>query len=420
MNLSIFLSYLRHTNIRKSPGKDLIYKFSDIKEAHIELTNKCNAACPQCARNVYGSFTNPNLNLSELSLDDFKKIIDPSFLKQLKFINFNGNYGDPCMSDSVIPIISYIREYTDELIININTNGGMKNPQFWTDLGNILRPYKDDRVHFSIDGLKETNHLYRQNVVWDKLMDNVKAYLATGAKASWDYVVFKHNEHQVEKAQELAKDLGMCNFFLKRTGRFGSLSKGKPILATPAYNHKGELSHLLEAPTKKEYQNERVQEVYHLKGEPDYPRNIYYVNKKNIKENRKITLFDLLKSSPKELESVQNCSINCHVKKRNSIFVNSDGLITPCCWTAWPIDSYWKSLEVVQLRDIAEITGGMNKINAKHTPLNEIIEGPFFQYIASSWNVDSFEKGRVIACAKTCGDKLTKLQSESPKVPISL
>lgn len=61
---------------------------------------------------------------------------------------------------------------------------------------------------FSIDSLKDTNSIYRVDSQWNKLMENASAYLKFGAKARWDFLVFKHNEHQVEQAQASAKIKG--------------------------------------------------------------------------------------------------------------------------------------------------------------------------------------------------------------------
>ena len=39
------------------------------------------------------------------------------------------------------------------------TNGGARSKQWWTDLGKLTKGKM--RVTFGIDGLEDTNHLYR-------------------------------------------------------------------------------------------------------------------------------------------------------------------------------------------------------------------------------------------------------------------
>ena len=52
---------------------------------HIELTSKCNSACPNCPRFIMGS---PKLNsdiiLSEIKLKDIELWFDKKFIKTLK------------------------------------------------------------------------------------------------------------------------------------------------------------------------------------------------------------------------------------------------------------------------------------------------------------------------------------------------
>ena len=67
-------------------------------------------------------------------------------------------------------------------------------------------------VIFSVDGLSDTNHLYRQNVVWDNVERNMRVSFAAGGRARWDFIVFGHNEHQVDEAQRTSRELGCRTF----------------------------------------------------------------------------------------------------------------------------------------------------------------------------------------------------------------
>ena len=102
---------------------------------------------------------------------------------------------------------------------SLNSNGGLKTKEWWTRLGKELQGHLDYCV-FSIDGLEDTNHMYRRNVRWQKIMENVQAFISTGAKAHWDMLVFEHNKHQVSEAQELANSMGFTWFRTKETDRW--------------------------------------------------------------------------------------------------------------------------------------------------------------------------------------------------------
>ena len=57
-------------------------------------------------------------------------------------------------------------------------------------------------------------------VKFNKVIENAKSYIDAGGRAQWNFIVFKHNEHQVEEAKELSKQLGFYNILIRNTGRF--------------------------------------------------------------------------------------------------------------------------------------------------------------------------------------------------------
>ena len=48
------------------------------------------------------------------------------------------------------------------------TNGANQTKKFWQNLS--ARLTEEDTVEFSIDGLEDTNHLYRKNSNWQSIM----------------------------------------------------------------------------------------------------------------------------------------------------------------------------------------------------------------------------------------------------------
>jgi MoaA/NifB/PqqE/SkfB family radical SAM enzyme len=100
----------------------------------------------------------------------------------------------------------------------MNTNGGLQSPKWWEGLAKKLNQPKD-YVVFSIDGLKDTNHVYRKNVIWERVMANADSFIKSGGLAHWDMLVFEHNEHQVNACQQLAKDMRFYFFRAKVSRR---------------------------------------------------------------------------------------------------------------------------------------------------------------------------------------------------------
>jgi MoaA/NifB/PqqE/SkfB family radical SAM enzyme len=58
----------------------MLYKYNDIKTLHLEVTDKCNAACPMCARNINGGEDNPQLPEVELTAIDVETMFPVDFV----------------------------------------------------------------------------------------------------------------------------------------------------------------------------------------------------------------------------------------------------------------------------------------------------------------------------------------------------
>lgn len=186
----------------------------------MEITSLCNAACPQCSRFV-GDDINPDISLSELSLADVQSRLSEQFVKNLDKMFMCGNYGDPVASKHTLDVYRWFRQVNPDVTLGMNTNGGLKTHSWWQELGQMLNRQRD-YVVFSIDGLADTNHIYRRNVDWQRLMSNAKSFIAAGGRAHWDMLIFRHNEHQVEQARQLATDMGFTEFRCKVSRRFTS------------------------------------------------------------------------------------------------------------------------------------------------------------------------------------------------------
>lgn len=206
----------------------------NVKEIHIEPTSLCNADCPMCARNINGKTLNPHISLKSLDRNWFETNLAPEKIKQLQKIFFCGNVGDPAGTPELLEIIQYFKESNPDLVVGLNTNGGLKTPMWWSRLGNILNGRLDYCV-FSIDGLSDTNHLYRRNVNWGKVMENAGAFISTGASAHWDMLVFAHNRHQVQDAKNLADDMKFTWFRAKETDRWDTYTEDLGISPTEPY-----------------------------------------------------------------------------------------------------------------------------------------------------------------------------------------
>ena len=131
-------------------------------------------------------------------------------------INMCGNNGDPIYHSAFHELCQRLKN--NNCKIGITTNGSAKTKKWWTDLTQILD--SNDQITFSIDGLEDTNHLYRKNAKWKSIMDAVKVVNNSKSKMVWKYIVFKHNQHQINEAKDLSVKLGFDSFRLEHSDRW--------------------------------------------------------------------------------------------------------------------------------------------------------------------------------------------------------
>ena len=152
-----------------------------------------------------------------MSLGLIKKRIHRDILKGVDFIDLSGNYGDPIYHKNFLKTLKYFKENHSK--IYIETNGSGKDKKFWKEAVSIL----DDRdvITFSVDGLKDTNSIYRINSKWDDIQQAMEVVSQSQVQAHWKFIVFKHNQKQIEEAQEFSNRLGISHFIIVKSSLFG-------------------------------------------------------------------------------------------------------------------------------------------------------------------------------------------------------
>lgn len=193
-----------------------ILNLRDLKVLHIEPTDVCQAACPLCDRETDPRFDKKQQH--HLTMDQISVLISDQQIQNLDKMFMCGQYGDPAAGKHTQEIYRYFRSVNPTITLGMNSNGALQNRAWWYDLGRLFNQSRD-YVVFSIDGLSDTNHIYRQNVDWVKLMNNIRGYISAGGSAHWDMLVYQHNEHQVDECERLALDIGFTWFRAKVSRR---------------------------------------------------------------------------------------------------------------------------------------------------------------------------------------------------------
>lgn len=381
-----------------------MYQASEITTVHLEVTERCNASCPQCARNINGGEVNPQLHDAELSLADVKQILKPEFISQLKRLYMCGNYGDPISAQDTLEIFEYIRSNNDKMQLSFHTNASAKTPEWWSRLPAAMG--RNHYVVFSVDGLEDTNHMYRQGTVWRKIMANAAAFIAAGGRARWDYIVFGHNEHQVEEARALAESMGFEKFNIKKSNRFFSNTRGSVKLEHQAGNRKGVATTMISMPTNPEYQNAAIKQLAALSKDAEKLNTDLVSTVAELEGRIGAQRFNLDVSKKKDMEKHwDSADIKCKVAEEKSIYITAEGYLQPCCWTAGQMYVwYWKS-RGGQIWDAIN-QAGLDTLDLRVHDLRTVINGKYIQeVIPNSWNKPSCAEGKLAVCAKTCGAK---------------
>ena len=177
-----------------------------IEKIHIELTNRCNARCPQCTRTIIGinSFI-------DLPLEYIQTIINSEYT-DLKRIVYCGNYGDPMMSPYFMDIVENIKIPTI-----VHTNGSIRSKSDWIKMGHLDHL----TIMFHIDGNEETNEVYRIGTNYKKILKNASNFIHSGGKAIWVFIPFKHNIDNMKYLSNLSKEMGFKHFEIRESYRVG-------------------------------------------------------------------------------------------------------------------------------------------------------------------------------------------------------
>jgi MoaA/NifB/PqqE/SkfB family radical SAM enzyme len=388
------------------------WKTLKLGQLHIELSSHCNAACPNCQRFYKGTdLVRPDLKLNSITLDNFKKYFPKDIICNLEKILFCGTMGDPIMAKDCYEIFKYVHTINPKCFQRVHTNGGIRSEEFWSKMGKLFDHPRMELV-WSIDGLEDTNHLYRRNVDWNVLMRNANAFINAGGRANWEWLIFGHNEHQVEQARQLATDIGFKNFSPKRAFGFDD-PKNKLIKPMPVYNKQGELEYKIYPPKTAEYQNANDDSIFQ-------DRDFKSVDLAEYVEAKEIKFFPKIKRKVEEFNNekhielgeyskeLSNKTIQCrsHIQfdthQISEIYVSANGLMSPCCFVGTRLDSNIDYFIDHQLKSKINPIADLLDLNKRN--IKEILEsGILDQIFTDSWTKDSIQTGKMAYCAEVCG-----------------
>lgn len=302
----------------------------DIVGINVEASARCNARCPFCSRNKkVRTYTN-----HLLTLGDFKKLPLELF-NSIEWLSFSGNFGDPCTNPELPEIAAYLTEKCPSLMLMGSTNGSMQDSNWWRSLGQY---YSNGNMYFSLDGLADSHSRHRKGTNFSQIIQNIRAFTDGGGVAYWQFILFEHNESQIQAAEDMAREIGCTRFF---------------VISSRAYN-----------------------------SDCQRPKNTAFSLKDEI-----FTSYQQKAIGPNE-------HARCKPVQNRSIYFAADGTVHPCCLAHCNyITEHEPSFQFI----IDLIEKYNDQINFRTKPLDEILQGPYFKEVLKLSFNNSYCK---IKCSK--------------------
>ena len=195
------------------------FKYTDVsqlpREVRLEACNDCQLNCPECyVRRGAQDIIDKNGGFGYLKFSDFKNFIDNhSFIDEIELSNNGEIFLNPELDD--------IMKYAYEKGVILTANNGVNlNTVSEKTLENLVKYQLRDMV-VSIDGATpEVYRIYRRGGDLNTVLNNIKIinkykkqYNSEYPYLQWQFILFGHNEHEIDLAKERAAELGMEIYF---------------------------------------------------------------------------------------------------------------------------------------------------------------------------------------------------------------
>ncbi len=193
----------------------------------IEPTTSCNLRCPECPSGLR-SFTR---KIGMLDVSFFEKIIE-ELKTHVLYLTFYFQ-GEPYLNKDFLKMVGIAKK--NKIYTSTSTNAHYLNDE------NARATIESglDRLIISIDGTtQETYEQYRIGGQLEKVLEGTKNIITWKRKLNsqtpfiiFQFLVVRHNEHQIEDLKKIAKDIGVDEVILK-TAQVYDYKYGNDLIPT--------------------------------------------------------------------------------------------------------------------------------------------------------------------------------------------
>lgn len=175
----------------------------------IDPSSICQLKCPFCDGRL-----RPQVMMK---LEDFKNIIDSIGKTCINLELYN--WGEPFLNKNIVEMVNYA-SLKYNIYTRISSNLNIYDDEFYRKL--VLS--RLNSLTISLDGSsQETYEKYRVKGSFDRIINNIRLivsykrkYGKTEPKLVWQFLVFRHNEHEIETAKQMAKELSVNEIIFQR------------------------------------------------------------------------------------------------------------------------------------------------------------------------------------------------------------
>lgn len=184
------------------------------RKIKIDACSMCQLNCPRCFMRMYPKKVKNGCGLGYLKFKDFKKIVNENDFKLIEL----SNNGEIFLNPELLDII----KYADKKGVDLSAYTGVNLNYLPDKIAEALVKYKFYELTVSIDAATpETYKIYRRGGDFDTVINNIKKinyykkkYNSEYPIMEYKFILFGHNEHEIDMAMKMAKKLNMKMYFV--------------------------------------------------------------------------------------------------------------------------------------------------------------------------------------------------------------
>jgi MoaA/NifB/PqqE/SkfB family radical SAM enzyme len=214
---------LQHAGVRKTANVLLVeserlrrrsYLYGRPYYYFVDPCNVCNLRCPLCPTGT----GNTERTRGIMKVAEYQSVLDKIAPYAVE-VSLH-NWGEPLLNKDIFEIIS--RTARRGIATNLSSNLSIERP----DIGELIVSSGLEYLIVSLDGVtQDVYNQYRVRGDIDLVFDNLRSIVAAKHRLrrrtpviEWQFIVFKHNEHQMAEAERLARGIGVDKIRFRSPG----------------------------------------------------------------------------------------------------------------------------------------------------------------------------------------------------------